>query len=263
MGLDGLLRARAGALSGILNGLDVAVWDPATDPLLPARYDAASLAGRAANKAALQARFGLAADPAAPLFGVVSRLSWQKGLDLLLAAVPALLGAGAQLAVLGTGERALEAGFLAGAAAHPGRIGAVIGYNEGLAHLLQAGADALLVPSRFEPCGLTQLSALRYGAVPVVARVGGLADSVIDANEMALAAGVATGLQFAPVSLEMLELAIRRAVQLYRDPDVWQGMQRSGMAADVSWRLPAKHYAALYRDLAAATSPTPAAEPRA
>ena len=187
MGLDGLLRHRADVLTGILNGIDDTVWNPATDVHLAARFDRRHLARRAANKAALQARLGLDAGPASPLFGVVSRLTQQKGMDLLLESLPAVLGGGAQLAVLGAGDKALEAGFAAAAAQHPGRVATVIGYDEALAHLLQGSVDALLVPSRFEPCGLTQLCALRYGAIPVVARVGGLADTVIDASEMALA----------------------------------------------------------------------------
>ena len=250
MALDGLLRGRGSAVSGILNGIDTDVWNAATDPLLPAHYDARRLGGRARNRAELRFRFSLAADDTAPLFAVVSRLTAQKGLDLLLAALPVLLAEGAQLAVLGAGDPAIERGFRDAAAAHPGRIGCFVGYDEGLAHLVQGGADALLVPSRFEPCGLTQLCALRYGAVPVVARVGGLADTVIDASPMALSAGVATGVQFAPVTVEMLEAAIRRAAALWRVPKIWQRMQRNGMAADVSWRDPARRYAALYRELA-------------
>ncbi|MHB2169297.1 glycogen synthase GlgA [Alsobacter sp. R-9] len=250
MGLDGLLRARAPVLSGILNGIDTTVWDPAMDPHLPAPFDARRLKGRAASTAQLRERMGLDADPAAPLFGVVSRLSWQKGLDLLHAALPVLVESGAQLALLGAGEPALEDGFRRAAETWRGRVACRIGYDEGLAHLIQGGSDAILVPSRFEPCGLTQLCALRYGAVPVVARVGGLADTVIDANEMALAAGVATGLQFAPVDREMLEAALRRTVALWHDRAAWRRLQKNGMATDVSWTLPARHYAELYRGLA-------------
>ncbi len=249
MGLDGLLRGRADVLRGILNGIDTAVWNPATDALIPARYDAAALDARAANKAALQARLGLAEEPRAPLFGVISRLGWQKGLDLLLAALPVLLAEGGQLALLGAGDPALEQAYARAAAEHPGRIGCFIGYDEGLAHLVQAGCDALLVPSRFEPCGLTQLCALRYGAVPVVARVGGLADTIIDASPMALSSGAATGVQFSPVNEVMLEAAIRRAASLYRDRAAWRQLQHNGMATDVSWVGPARAYAALYREL--------------
>jgi starch synthase len=251
MGMDGLLRARADKLSGILNGIDVTVWDPAADPLISAAYDAGDLAGRATNRAALQARFGLDPDPDALLFAVISRLSWQKGLDLLQGAIPVILAQGAQLVVLGSGDRALQADLAAAAVDNPGRIGCFFGYDEGLAHRMHAGADALLVPSRFEPCGLTQLCALRYGAVPVVARVGGLNDTVIDASPMALAAGSATGVQFAPVAGPMLENAVRRTAQLHRDRHVWRRLQTNGMACDVSWRQSARLYADLYCDLIA------------
>ncbi len=249
MGLDGLLRARSAILFGILNGIDTTVWDPASDPSLPAPFDSRRLKGRAASAAALRERLGLDPDPAAPLFGVVSRLSWQKGLDLLHAVLPSLVASGAQLALLGAGEPALEAGFRTAMQAWPGRVGCRIGYDESLAHLIQAGSDALVVPSRFEPCGLTQLCALRYGAVPVVARVGGLADTVIDANDMALAAGVATGIQFSPVERDRLEAALMRAVTLFHDRPTWRRLQRNGMATDVSWRMPARRYADLYRGL--------------
>ncbi len=251
MGLDGLLAARADHLVGILNGIDFAVWDPAADPQIPRPFSASRLAPREASKAVLLDAFGLAHDLRAPLFGVVSRLTHQKGLDLLLETLPAILGAGGRLAVIGTGEPALEAGFRAAAEANPGRVAVLIGYDEARAHLMQAGADVLLVPSRFEPCGLTQLCALRYGAVPLVARVGGLADTVIDANPAALAAGVATGIQFAPVAAGALTIAIRRAIALYRDPPTWRRIQANAMTADVSWARPAAAYAALYRTLAA------------
>ena len=252
MGFDGLLRERSHRLHGILNGIDDSVWNPETDPLIPARYGRDGVAARGANKTALQARFGLIQDQAVLLFGVISRLTGQKGVDLLLAEVDTLLDCGAQLALLGAGDRVLEQGFATAATAYPGRIGCVIGYDEAVAHLIQAGADALLVPSRFEPCGLTQLCALRYGAIPVVARVGGLADTVIDANEAALAAGVANGVQFAPVTPEALSGALHRTVALWRDQDVWTALQRNAMAADVSWRRPAARYAALYREMVAA-----------
>lgn len=252
MGLDGLLRARAGVLTGILNGIDTVHWDPATDAHLAATFDAKRLAGRAANKAALQDRLGLSRDAGAPLFGVVSRLTWQKGMDVLLDAIPDLVALGGQLALVGSGESDLEAGILAAAGAHAGRVGVRIGFDESLAHLVQGGADALLVPSRFEPCGLTQLCALRYGAVPIVARVGGLADTVIDANEMALVASAGNGLQFAPVTREALSLTLERAVLLWRDRGTWGRLQQHAMGADVGWRRPARQYAALYRELAAA-----------
>jgi starch synthase len=184
------------------------------------------------------------------LLGVISRLTWQKGLDMLVAVLPTLLATGAQLVVLGTGERALERGFTDAARIHEGRVGCVIGYDEELAHLIQAGVDALLMPSRFEPCGLPQLCALRYGTLPIVSRVGGLADTVIDCNEMAIAEGFGTGVQFTP-TVGMLEAAILRTTALWRNSRVWRRAQRNAMAADVSWRRPARRYAELYRELLA------------
>jgi starch synthase len=251
MGLDGLLRQRAAVLCGILNGIDTVAWDPAADPLLPSNFDVRSLPRRSANKSALQARFGLAADPGALLFGVVSRLTWQKGMDLLQEALPAIDRARAQLVVLGAGDPPLEAAFTAAAALRPGRMATLIGYDERLAHLVQAGSDALLVPSRFEPCGLTQLAALRYGSLPVVARVGGLADTVVDANEMALASSAGTGIVFSPVSRETLELAIDRTAALWRQAMIWRRVQVRAMFTDVSWARPARRYATLYRELVA------------
>jgi starch synthase len=252
MGLEGLLRARAEVTSGILNGVDEAVWNPATDARISARYDVDTLDMRVRNRAALQQRLRLDPDPDAFLLGVVSRLSWQKGHDMLLENLPALVTRGAQLALIGAGEKPLEEGFRAAQADHPGRVGVMIGYSEDMAHLIQAGADAFLVPSRFEPCGLTQLYALRYGAVPVVSRVGGLKDTIVDANEMALQAGVATGLQFFPPTREALDSALRQAERLFRDKATWRRLQINGMTTDVSWRHPAHHYAALYRDAIAA-----------
>jgi len=249
MGLDGLLRARAGALHGILNGVDTDVWNPKNDAHIAATYAAPNARARRANRAALRARLRLDDDSKALVLGVVSRLSWQKGLDLLLECLPTLFEENIQLALLGAGDADLETAFRAAASSHPGRIGLFLGYDEGLAHLVQAGCDALLVPSRFEPCGLTQLCALRYGAVPVVARVGGLADTIVDANEMALAAGVATGVQFAAGSAARLAHALRRAAALHRDAASWKMLQANGMATDVSWDAPARHYADLYRAL--------------
>jgi starch synthase len=248
MGLDGLLRHRRAVLSGILNGIDTDVWNPARDAALPEAYDVDSLSRRAANRAAVAEAFAL--DPAGGMiFAVVSRLTGQKGMDLLGQCIEGLIDAGARLAVLGNGEPGLEAVFRAAAARHKGRVGVVIGYNERLAHLLQGGADAILVPSRFEPCGLTQLCGLRYGCVPVVARVGGLADSLVDANQAGLAAGVATGVQFMPVDRTGLEAAIARAIALHARPAVWTGIQTRGMKTDVSWTASAGRYAELYRDV--------------
>ena len=212
-------------------------------------YDAANLDARAANKLILRNVMGLSQEPGALVVGVVSRLSWQKGLDLLLEVLPALLAEGMQLALLGAGDAELEAQFLAAAESYPGKVGVKIGHDETLAHRIQAGADALLMPSRFEPCGLTQLCALRYGAVPIVGRVGGLVDTVIDANEMGLASGAATGVQFSPVTSDSLAIALWRTARLFRDKTAWKTMQKNGMGTDVSWHRPAHRYATLYREL--------------
>ncbi|WP_456619854.1 MULTISPECIES: glycogen synthase GlgA [unclassified Bradyrhizobium] len=249
MGLGGLLRERSSVLSGILNGIDISVWNPQTDPHIAYRFGPDELAFRSANKAALQQRLGLDPLPDALLLGVISRLSWQKGLDLLLEAIPTILGDGMQLALLGSGDAELQERFKGTARAHPGRIAAVIGYDEALAHLIQAGSDALLVPSRFEPCGLTQLCALRYGAVPVVSRVGGLADTVADVRD---AGDAATGFTFGPVTSKNLSAALGRASFTFHDRPAWRKLQLMGLATDVSWRNRAGDYAALYRGIIAA-----------
>ena len=248
MGLGGLLRERSSSLSGILNGIDISVWNPETDPHLAARFSANKLESRAANKSALQQRFGLDPSPNALLLGVISRLSWQKGLDLLLDSLSTVLDDGMQLALLGSGDADLQDRYRAVAKANAGRISVVIGYDEALAHLIQAGSDALVVPSRFEPCGLTQLCALRYGAVPIVSRVGGLADTVVDAAE---AGGAATGFKFGPVIAENLAGALRKANVAFSDRQTWRRLQHNGMSTDVSWRNRASQYAALYRDVVA------------
>jgi len=251
MGLEGLLRGRAGELHGILNGLDVADWDPAADAHLAARFSAADTAPRAKNKAAVQARLGLAQDADAPLLGFIGRLAWQKGADLLLEAAGVLMEHGAQLALVGSGDSSLEEACRAFAAAHPGRAAAFIGFDEGLARRVYGGADALVVPSRFEPCGLAQLAALRYGAPPVVARTGGLADTVIDASPVAVAAGCATGVQVAPGRADALAAGLRRALALFRDRPTWRAMQARAMATDVSWGPSAGRYAEILKGLAA------------
>lgn len=249
MGLDGLLRARRSVLSGIVNGIDTAVWDPATDDHLAANYSSATLPRRALNKRAVEEAFGLARDDGF-LFCVVSRLGWQKGMDILGECIDGLVARGARLAVLGSGEAAIEGMFRAAVARHPGRVGIVTGYSEPLSHLLQGGCDSVLVPSRFEPCGLTQFYGLRYGCVPLVSRVGGLADTVIDANLAALDRGVATGIQFLPVEAAALDRAIGRAVELHRDAKAWRKLQQNGMKSDLSWTASARRYAELYRSLA-------------
>ena len=246
MGLDGLINMRSSDLYGIVNGIDTAIWDPETDKHLVSNYTAATLKARAPNRAAVEERFGLDRDDS-PIVCVISRLTWQKGMDILATVIDGLVATGARLAMLGSGDAGLEGALLAAAARHRGRIGVVIGYDEGLSHTMQGGCDAIIIPSRFEPCGLTQLYGLRYGCVPVVARTGGLADTIIDANEAAMAAGVATGFQFAPNNGSAMLHAIRRLVDAYADPAAFETIQRQGMKADVSWDKSAEKYLELYR----------------
>ncbi len=249
-GLDGLLAYRQRDLVGILNGVDGRVWDPASSPHVPAHFDALRRSGKRVCKNLLQRELHLLEEPGAPVFGVVSRLVIQKGLDLVLANVEHLVAQGAQVALLGAGDPALEQGFKAAAQHHRGRVAVRIGYDEALAHRLIAGADGLLVPSRFEPCGLTQLYALRYGTLPIVRRTGGLADTVVDANPATLAEGSATGFVFDAVDGLALGKALARACECYfHQPKAWDRIQRTAMKQDFSWRASAKRYAELYRDL--------------
>jgi starch synthase len=248
MGLEGLVLARSNRVHGILNGIDTAEWNPASDPHLAARYTAGKLAARVKNKRAIEQEFGLDRDDG-PLFIVVSRLTWQKGMDVLAEVVDHLVGIGGRLALLGSGDDELEQRFLAAAARHPGRIGVRLGYDESLSHRLQGGGDAILIPSRFEPCGLTQLYGLAYGCVPLVSRTGGLADTVIDANPAALAAGAATGIQINAVNAGALAMGITRAVELFARPAQWKRLQTNGMKADFSWSASGAAYATLYREL--------------
>jgi starch synthase len=245
MGLNGLINTRQAQVHGIVNGIDIDVWNPETDKAIAKPYSSKKMGDREANRKALAKRFKLTGD--GPVFIVISRLTYQKGLDVLAASIDQLVNMGGRLAVLGTGDAVIEASIVAAAARHPGKVGVVIGYDEALSHLMQAGGDAILIPSRFEPCGLTQLYGLRYGCIPVVARTGGLADTVIDANDAALSMGVATGVQFAPVDYGPMQDAIRRTIALYRDKPTWEAMQQAGMRADVSWARSAARYANLYK----------------
>ncbi len=260
MGLEGLIRSRAPDVFGILNGIDPEVWNPQTDPALAARYDMRSLIARRTNKRAIEGGFGLTPGEG-PLFAVVSRLSWQKGMDTLADQLDTLVSLGARLALLGTGEPVLEAKFRAAATRHPGKVAVALGYNEKLSHLLQGGADAILIPSRFEPCGLTQLYGLAYGCVPVAAHTGGLSDTIIDANEAALAQGVATGILFDGVTSDGLAHALQRTVSLYAQPNVWSGLQAQGMRADFSWRQSGARYAELYARLVGSHGAVTASQP--
>ncbi|MFD2236760.1 glycogen synthase GlgA [Aureimonas populi] len=248
MGLDGLLRGRRDRLVGIVNGIDTDVWNPMSDPHIAAPFGPNAMEGRALNRRALAEEFSLE-EADGPVLAVVSRLTWQKGMDVLVDALERIVHLGARLVVVGSGDRMLEGAFLAAQARHPGRVGVRIGYDELLAHRVQAGADALLVPSRFEPCGLTQLCALRYGCLPIVARVGGLADTVIDANFAALASGAATGFVFSPLDADALVAAVQRACELFGEPPAWRALQKQAMRSDVSWGASARRYAALYQSL--------------
>jgi starch synthase len=247
MGLQGVIAARAGQVTGILNGVDTAVWSPEADPLIEP-YSARNPKRKALNRSAVLAEFGL--DVPGPLAIIVSRLTDQKGIDLIPGAMPAFIEAGGGLVVLGSGDPALEAAMRGLAARFPGRVGVHIGYDEGMSHRLFAGGDAVLVPSRFEPCGLTQMYGLRYGTLPVVAATGGLADTVIGATPATLAAGVATGIVFAPTDAMGLALALRRLTGLYADRDTWTRLQRNAMKHPVGWAAPAAAYARLYEGLA-------------
>jgi starch synthase len=246
-GLDGVIRGRGADVSGILNGIDEAVWSPAQDAAIAARYDADRLAGKQVCRRTLQSSTGLDADERALILTVVSRLTSQKGLDLVLSALPALVRQGVQFAVQGTGEPALEVAFRMAAQAHPGRVSVHIGYDETRAHQLVAGADVIAVPSRFEPCGLTQMYGLRYGTLPIVRRVGGLADTVVDAADgNVAAAGTQTGFVFDAATPAAFEDAVRRALALHQDGTAWQAVMQRGMGQDLSWAGPARAYLALY-----------------
>jgi starch synthase len=248
-GLDGMLRLRAARLTGILNGVDTKVWNPATDPEIAQRYNFATLAGKRACKRALQAELGLPVIDA-PLFTIVSRLTHQKGIDLLLDALPELARHNGQLAVLGSGEPALETALQRAVTEYPTQVAVKIGYDEALSHRLIAGADVILVPSRFEPCGLTQMYGLRYGTLPLVRRCGGLADTVVDASDENRAEDLATGFVFDDATGADLAAALRRAIALYQDTPGWMRLMREAMTQDVSWRKAATQYIALYRGLA-------------
>ena len=244
LGMDGIMRTRHTDLTGILNGIDLDVWNPTTDPYITVYKNPSE---KTANKRALRKEFGLG--PAkGPLCVLVSRLTEQKGIDLLLDALPALLDQGGQLAVLGSGDPVLEAS-LTNAANHHKNLSVHIGYNEKLSHRMMAGGDAILVPSRFEPCGLTQLYGLRYGTVPLVALTGGLADTVINASPAALARNVATGVQFFPITAQALANAFIRLTELFTNKKIWRKLQRNGMKQPVGWETSAHAYKEIYGNI--------------
>jgi starch synthase len=249
-GLEGLLRRRRSSLTGILNGIDHGEWDPETDPRLAANYSAGDLGGKAVCKAALQRRCGFPERAEVPLLGVISRLVEQKGFDLIEAAAADLLAMDLQLVILGTGDPERQRLLEGLAGEHPERLSVHLTFDEDLAHQIEAGADLFLMPSQFEPCGLSQLYSLRYGTVPIVRRTGGLADSITDATPEALARGTATGFSFTEHTAADFLRTVRRAVDLRRgDPAAWHQIVKTGMAQDHSWESSARAYDRLFRSM--------------
>lgn len=243
-GMQGLLTARNGDVSGILNGIDEQEWNPATDKYLAATYDSTDLAPKAIVKQALQQHLRLEANPTAPLLGVVSRLTYQKGLDMLLECLPKLLDGGAQLVVLGSGEVDLERRYQQLAERYSGRVSVTVRFDETLSHQVMAGADIFLMPSRFEPCGLNQMYGMRYGTPPVVRRTGGLADSVTDSKETD-----GTGFVFDEPDSSILYRAVARAIDSYREGRDFRRIQLNGMQRDVGWSSSAQRYRELYQSI--------------
>jgi starch synthase len=245
-GLDRLLQTRRGDLAGILNGIDALEWNPATDPHIAARFSATDLSGKARCRSVLQRRLGLAGT-AEPVIGMIQRLVDQKGVDLFLDALPALMELPLQVALLGTGEPKYHEALAAAAVRYPGRMSATLAFDNVLAHQIEAGADAFLMPSRFEPCGLNQMYSMRYGTVPVVRRVGGLADTVIDAEGARPAGKPPTGFVFDAATPQALFQAVRRAVDAFGNRRGWASLMRAGMRQDFSWNPSAKLYVEVYQ----------------
>jgi len=250
-GLQGLLRARAGVLTGILNGVDTDYWNPATDPLIAQHYDADRLEGKLANKRALQLAMGLEPADGIALLGLIGRLVEQKGIDLVADIIARAVDLPVQFAIQGLGDRALEQRLVDLARQFPGKVGVRVAFDEALAHLVEAGADIFLMPSRFEPCGMNQMYSQRYGTLPLVCRTGGLADSVVDCTPQTLADGSASGFSFAPPASDALLATVQRALELYRDREAWRRVQLNAMARDVSWRGSARQYLRVYEQVAA------------
>jgi starch synthase len=252
-GLEGLLRTRAGDLTGILNGVDYDIWCPSKDAELAHRYTADDPAGKKACKAALQQELGLPQTPDVPLMIFINRLTHQKMADVVLEGLPAALASGAQVVIHGEGERRFESGFQEMAAQFPGQMVTRIGYSESLAHRLNAAADISLTPSRFEPCGLTTMYAMRYGAMPLTRPVGGLADTVQDAGETHADEAEGTGFVFDEANARELASCMRRAMDWYRREHAWRPLQRRAMKRDFGWERSAQRYLALYDELTSAT----------
>lgn len=246
-GMEGLLASRQHDLQGILNGIDIQEWNPATDPYLAKNYDANQLQGKNEVKAALQAQLGLKVSAEAPLLGIVSRLTHQKGLDMFLSIAERVVQSGCQIALLGSGEHHMEQAYSHLAHTYPEQVSVTIGYNEPLSHQIMAGADIFIMPSRFEPCGLNQMYGLRYGTPPVVTHTGGLADSVTDTNEETLQNDKANGFIMPATDAIQLLLTIERALHYYRNEAIWPQIQRNGMALDLGWRHSAQAYMELYQ----------------
>ena len=249
MGLDGVLNERVSVLRGIVNGIDLDIWEPATDPHVPRNYDVHSLRRKGENRQVLLKNFNLDMEGNGPVFSAVSRLTWQKGLDMLAETADEVVANGGKLIIFGQGDSEVEQHLIRSAERFPGKMAVHIGYDEPIAHLIHAGSDAIVQPSRFEPCGLTQLYALRYGTVPVVSRTGGLSETIIDANDAAMSARVATGFQFHPVTTDGLRLALRRAMHAYMEPKMWARLQNQGMKAKFSWERSAQQYATVYANI--------------
>ena len=247
-GLDGLLRHRSADLRGIINGIDEKEWDPNHDPMLAAPFSVDDLAGKLANKRALQRELGLPQLDTQPLIGMVGRLAHQKGFDLALDALPQLVTQPLQLVLLGSGDTQYGSRLQNWARRLPQQIAVHIGYDEALAHRIEAGADMFLMPSRFEPCGLNQLYSLRYGTVPIVRRVGGLVDTVVDTNAASLATRTATGFMIEREDASAVVEAVMRAMQHYRDGATWRQIVTTGMRQDHSWPSSARRYLDIYSD---------------
>ncbi|MDP1768807.1 MAG: glycogen synthase GlgA [Nitrospirota bacterium] len=247
-GLEGVLHNRADQLLGILNGIDIDRWNPETDPYLPANYSVTDRSGKLLCKKALQQEFHLP-ETSVPLLGVIARLTSQKGLDLVAAIIPQLMAMDLQLVVLGTGEPELEAIFQALQVRYPRRMGLRLGFDEGLAHRIEGGADVFVMPSRYEPCGLSQLYSLRYGTVPVVRKTGGLADTVVPLTVQAQQAGQATGFHVEEDTASALLSVLSRTVAMYQDRSMWEHLVKAGMSTDVSWARSANAYDHLFVSL--------------
>jgi starch synthase len=243
-GLDGVLRMRSNSLHGVLNGIDGALWNPATDSWLAKNYDATRLEDKRANKAALKARLGISGPDDVPLAGIVSRLAHQKGIDLIAEAAPQLAKIPVQVAIVGAGEREMVDAVNSARAKHSQTIGAYIGFDEGLAHLLEAGSDMFLMPSRFEPCGMNQMYSQRYGTPPIANATGGLVDTIVD--ERSGKPGAATGFLMRKHTVACLVEEVQRAVSAWREPTRWRRLQANGMAHDFGWGPSARAYAEIY-----------------